>query len=96
VVRTPGRFRPASEIRPRPTLRAAARDVLVASSRLSEIARKGLESGRLTEEEVQLAARVRAWTVQFRLVALTVLRALGDEPPGESAVPPLTDPAGPP
>ncbi|HLE85538.1 MAG TPA: hypothetical protein VJG13_14450, partial [Thermoanaerobaculia bacterium] len=58
--------------------------------------RKSLESGRLTVEQVQLAAKVRAWTAQFRLVALTVFRALGDEPPGEGAAPPLTDPAGPP
>jgi hypothetical protein len=96
VVSTPGRFRPAVEIRPRPALRAAARDVLVAAARLSEVARKSLESGRLTEEQAQLAARVGAWTGQFRLVALAVLRALGDEPPGEGAAPPLTDPAVPP
>jgi len=83
---------------------AAAREVLVAAARLSAswrllgslITCKDLEGRRLTEEEVQLAARVIAWTVQLRLVALTVLRPLRDEPLGERAAPPLTDPGGPP
>ena len=67
--------------------RAAADNFAAAASGMSEITRMGIDGGHLTEEDLDLIAEIETWAAHFRMVTLTIQRALGD-PPGQTLVKP--------
>jgi hypothetical protein len=82
VLNSSGGFGPEGDNAPvRPVLRAAADNFAAAASGMSEITRSGIESGHLTDEDLDLIAEVETWAAHFRIVKFTIQRALGDQPP---------------
>jgi len=62
VLNSPGGFGPEGDTAPvRLVLRAAADNFAAAASGNSGITRSGIESGQLTEEDLDLIAEVEAW-----------------------------------
>ena len=66
-------------------LRATAENFAAGAAAFSEITRTAIESGRLTEEDLDLLAEIETWAAHFRMVTLAIQRALGD-PPEENLV----------
>jgi len=71
----------------RPVLRATAENFAAGASVFSGITRMGIDGGHLTEEDLDLIAEIETWAAHFRMVTLTIERALGD-PPEQNLVKP--------
>jgi hypothetical protein len=80
-VTTSGGFEPGGHNAAlRPLLRATAENFAAGASAFSGITRTAIESGRLTEEDLDLIAEIETWAAHFRMVTLAIQRALGDPP----------------
>ena len=94
AVTTSGGFEPGGPNADlRPVLRATAENFAAGASAFSGITRMGIGGGHLTEEDFDLIAEIETWAAHFRMVTLTIERALGD-PPGQALV--RTEEAAPP
>jgi hypothetical protein len=81
AVNTSGGFEPGGHNASlRSVLRATTDNFAAGASAFSEITRAGIASGRLTDEDVELIAEIETWAAHFRMVTLTIQRALGDPP----------------
>lgn len=86
AVNTSGGFEPdGPNAALRPVIRATAENFAAGAAAFSEITRMGIDGGHLTEEDLDLIAEIETWAAHFRMVTLTIQRALGD-PPGQARV----------
>ena len=72
----------------RPVLQATAENFAAGTSVFSGITRMGIDGGHLMEEDLDLIVEIETWAAHFRMVTLTIQRALGN-PPEQNLVKPV-------